>query len=226
MKKSALILLPGLLCDHRVWSHQVEHLSDIADIIIPDLSKPETPAGMVEEILNVAPPTFSLAGHSMGGWLALELMRVASERVERLCLLSTSAEDDSPERRALREEMIVRVERGEVESIIDEAVDLFTFKKEVCGAVKEMFLEDRHAFIPQQKSMLARKSLMPVLDTIRCPTMMIHARHDARFTLENAEVIVDNIDGAKLAIIEESGHMVTMEQPQAATALMRLWLSY
>ena len=97
MTKTPLILLPGLLCDQALWAHQSETLSDIADITVADMTREETIQGMAERVLDSGPETFALAGLSMGGYAAQEIIRQAPERVERLALLDTSARADSPE---------------------------------------------------------------------------------------------------------------------------------
>src|SRR6185437_6909143 len=98
MIKLPLLLLPGLLCDATLWVHQQNHLSDLADIIIPDLSQASSPDEMVESVLNVAPPYFIMVGHSMGGWVALEVMKKYSEKILGLGLLNTTALPDSKQK--------------------------------------------------------------------------------------------------------------------------------
>ena len=84
--KTPLILLPGLLCDQALWTHQCETLGDIADITVADMTRDDSIGGMADRILAAAPDTFSLAGLSMGGYVAQEIMRRAPGRVERIGL--------------------------------------------------------------------------------------------------------------------------------------------
>jgi pimeloyl-ACP methyl ester carboxylesterase len=221
-----LILLPGLLCDKEVWEHQMTHLSDIAEIIVPDLSKAETPTAMVEAVLNVAPQSFALAGHSMGGWVALEVAKKCPKQIRKLCLLNTTADADSPEKMAARTAMLTQAEQGQIETIADQLSILFTFNTTVRQQIKQMFIRNADAFIHQQKAMIARQSCLLFLPLIQCPTLVIHARHDKAFSIDHSERILQGIPQSKLAIIEESGHMVTLEVPQAVTTLMRFWLMY
>jgi pimeloyl-ACP methyl ester carboxylesterase len=100
MKKEPLVLLPGLLSDDYVWDHQVKYLSEVADIYIPNLSYASSPNEMIEEIMKVAPDSkFAIAGHSMGGWLSLEIVKHYPERVSKLCLLATRIDSDSKEKK-------------------------------------------------------------------------------------------------------------------------------
>lgn len=101
-----LVLLPGLLCDHALWAHQAEHLSGIADVMIGDLSRDDSIVAMAERILEEAPDTFALAGLSMGGYVAQEIMRQEPERVERLALIDTQARADSAEQVKTRKDLI------------------------------------------------------------------------------------------------------------------------
>lgn len=95
--RPTLVLLPGLLCDERLWKPQAEALSDVADIIIADMTRDETMSGMASRGIESAPETFALAGLSMGSYVALEIMRAAPERVTHLALLDTGARADTPE---------------------------------------------------------------------------------------------------------------------------------
>jgi pimeloyl-ACP methyl ester carboxylesterase len=97
--KIPLVLLPGLICDAALWARQVEALAAIADPLVPDLTRDESLPTMARRVLAGAPPRFALAGLSMGGYLAQEIMRQAPERVIRLALLDTSARADRPGRK-------------------------------------------------------------------------------------------------------------------------------
>ncbi|MCW8971466.1 MAG: alpha/beta hydrolase, partial [Rhodospirillales bacterium] len=95
--KTPLILLPGLLCDDALWRHQTGHLSDIAEITVADLTRHDSFPAMAAAVLDAAPARFALAGLSMGGYVAQEIMRQAPGRVSRLALLDTSPYADKPE---------------------------------------------------------------------------------------------------------------------------------
>lgn len=226
MKRKSLVLLPGLLSDRMVWQHQINHLSDMVDIVVPDFSKADSPQTMIEAVLDVAPPQFALAGHSMGGWIALELTRQHAQRITQLCLLNTTACADNPEKIAFRHQLIARMQEGEIDSIVDELATLFTYNLATRDQVRGMFKSNINSFTNHQKAMLARQDTLALLSHIQCPTLIIHSRLDEVFTITHSQTLLDNITHAKLAIIDDCGHMVTLEAPQAVTALMRFWLMY
>src|SRR5687767_12428457 len=107
-----LLLLPGLLCDGRLWRDQVAALEGVASIQVPDLTRDASVAAMAARVLVEAPPRFALAGLSMGGYVAFEMLRQSPERVARLALLDTSARQDEPKRAAVRRAGLQLAERG------------------------------------------------------------------------------------------------------------------
>lgn len=223
MKKLALILLPGLLSDAEVWAHQIRHLSDLSDIIIPDLNNASSPEEMVEAVSKIAPPYFALAGHSMGGWVALEVMKHFPERIVGLALLNTTALPDSAEKHRAREAMILQAENGNYSEIIDKLISAFIHNTAVIPKAKIMFERNKLAFINQEKSMLQREDCLAVLENISTPTLIIHAENDLNFNLTDSQLLADKIKSATLSIINNCGHMSPMEAPEKVTSLMRLW---
>src|SRR5512132_4733362 len=95
--KTPLVLLPGLLCDAALWQHQIATLADLAEITVADLMQADQAGAAAQGVLASAPDEFALAGLSMGGYVALEIMRQAPDRVTRLALLDTSARPDTQE---------------------------------------------------------------------------------------------------------------------------------
>lgn len=223
--KIPLVLIPGLLSNSVFWKHQIEHLSEIASIYVASPIQ-DTPEKLVEEILKTAPLQFALAGHSMGGWLSLEIMRRAPSRVSKLCLINTTARSDSDEKAKKRRELIAKAEKGGFEEIAKSLAGRFTFQKEKEKEVETMFLETGlEVFIRQQKAMLMRQESESILPTIFCPALVIHAAEDQNFSLQEHEELKSNIPNAKMAIIEDAGHMSPLEMPQAVTSLLRFWLT-
>jgi pimeloyl-ACP methyl ester carboxylesterase len=223
--KPHLVLISGLLSNKTVWQHQIGHLSDIASIQVISPSQ-DTPEKMIQAILDQAPPKFALAGHSMGGWLSLEVMRAAPYRVSRLCLLNTTARMDSEEKRNGRQQMILKAEKGQFPEVVKELVEKLVFNPLVKKDVEKMFLEvGKEIFIHQERAMLARDECQSILPTIQCPALVIHAAQDKNFSQEEHEEFVNQIPHAKLAIVKDSGHMSPMESPQAVTDLLRAWLA-
>ena len=109
-----LVLVPGHLCDRRMWTHQIHHLADVSDITVADTTSDGSMAEIAARLLAEAPPRFALAGLSMGGMICMEVMRQAPERVERLALLDTNAMADTPDRAAVRQKMADQGVQGDV----------------------------------------------------------------------------------------------------------------
>jgi len=226
MPQRSLMLIPGLCCDAEVWAHQRKYLSDSVDeIVIPDLSGADTPQRMLDAVMQNAPENFSLAGHSLGGWVALEVMKHVPERVEKLCLLSTTADVDSDAKRQSRLKLISEVEKGNFDQVVEDLLDLFVWREELRNSVREMLLRNEHAFINQQRALMARESSFDALKEIEQPVLLILGRDDLDFPAETQEIARALPDG-RLVWIENCGHMSPMEQPEAVTALLRYWIEY
>ncbi|MCW8409014.1 alpha/beta hydrolase [Legionella sp. PATHC035] len=226
MPRKTLIFLPGVLSDQRVWSYQTNHLQDLVRCQSIALVRSSTEE-LIQEILNQVEGDFFLAGHSMGGWLALELARRVPERILKLCLLNTSAQPDSQEKHQKRISMIKKSEQGEFETVAAALADDYVADARVKKNVYSMFLSvGQHTFIAQQKILLARQDCRSFLSSLTMPTLVIHARQDKNFSLTTHQELCDHLPNAKLAIIEDSGHMSPMESPQAVTTLLRFWLDY
>lgn len=230
MVRTPLILVPGLLCDAALWRHQARHLADIADIRIAETRRDDTIAGMAQRLLAGAPDRFALAGLSMGGYVALETMRQGAERVIRLALLDTSAAPDDPARRRNRQDLIRLAQTGRFRGVTPRLLPQFLHPGRLADAalteeVMEMAARvGRDAFLRQQRAVLGRADSRPLLAQIRVPTLVLCGREDVLTPPERHSEIADAIPGARLAIIDDCGHLSAMERPQAVTAVLRDWL--
>lgn len=227
----ALVLLPGLLNDAALWTHQVQGLSELVDDIrIPDLSRHETMRETAAAVLAEAPERFALAGLSMGGYVALEILRQAPERVERLALLDTSARADSEEQRRRRTGLIQLADMGRFKGVTPRLLPLLVHPsrlddQSVTGPIFEMAARiGRDGFIRQQKAILSRSGSLDLLPGIAVPTLVACGRQDQLTPLELAEEIAEAVPGATLEVVEECGHLPALERPQATTRLLRRWL--
>ena len=229
--RPTLVLLPGLLCDARLWRPQADALSDIADIVIADMTRDETMAGMASRALDAAPERFALAGLSMGGYVALEIMRAAPERVTRLALLDTGARADTPEQTTRRRDLIGLADRGEFKAVSPRLLPLFIHEDRLSDkplvdditAMADSVGKD--AFLRQQKAIMGRPDSRPSLPEIACPTVVICGRDDVLTPVALSEEIAGLIPGAGLVLIDECGHLSTMERPEAVNAALREWLA-
>lgn len=222
--KYPLILLTGLLSNEILWKKQIDTLSKIVHTQVIT-STDNTPEKMVSHILNNAPENFALAGHSMGGWLCLEIMKKAPERVKSLCLLNTTARPDSEEKKKKRIRIIEQAKSGKLEQFLDESIDFFVWNESAKKEVKNMFLSvGPDALIAQETAMLARQECFSVLPRICCPTLVIHAAHDKIFSLQEHVEIATQVKNGTLVVIENSGHMSPMESPSEVAAHLSRWL--
>lgn len=227
-----LILGPGLMNTPRLWEHQTEHLADIADIGIVDTRKDTSLAAMAQRMLDSAPPTFAYAGLSMGGYMAFEMMRMAPERVVKLALLDTAAYNDTPERSAVRRDMIALAEKGDFETVKRNTMPIFLsparlHDREIVGIANGMCDEvGPQVFVQQMTAIMQRRDSRDTLRDIRVPTLVICGRQDQGTPLAASEEIAAGIPGSRLAVVEDCGHLSTIEQPQAVTTLLRDWLLY
>jgi len=227
-----LILGPGLMNTPRLWQHQTEHLSNIADITIVDTRRDTSLTDMAKRMLDAAPPTFAYAGLSMGGYMAFEMIRQAPERVTKLALLDTAAFNDTPERSEIRRNMIALAEKGDFETVKRNTFPIFLAPEHLndptlIGIATEMCDEiGPEIFVQQMTAIMNRNDSRDLLPQIKVPTLVIVGRQDQGTPVAAAEEIAAGIPGARLAIIEDCGHLSTIEQPQAVTALLRDWLLY
>lgn len=225
-----LVLLPGLLCDAALWAHQTTHLADVADCTVADTTRHDSVGAIAEATLAAAPPRFALAGLSMGGYVAFEIMRRAPERVLGLALLDTSARPDSEEQVRRRRALIELSRAGRFKGVTPRLLPLLVHPDRledssvtdvVFGMAERV---GRDAFERQQTAILNRPDSRPDLPSIACPTLVVVGRQDALTPPDRAEEIAAAIPGARLCVVEDCGHLVTVERPQAATVLMRDWL--
>ena len=228
--RANLLLLPGLLCDSRLWAAQIDALSDIANITVADLTRDETMEAMARRALDNAPDLFALAGLSMGGYAALEIMRQAPRRVERLALLDTGARADTPEQTARRRDLIALADRGQFKAVSPRLLPLFVHParlddERLVAAIQAMAGSvGKDAFLRQQKAIMDRRDSRPGLPDIRCDTVVICGRQDVLTPLELSEEIAALVPSSRLIVLEKCGHLSTMERPDEVTRALRDWL--
>jgi len=228
--KIPLLLLPGLLCDARLWAHQLDTLSDIAHMSVADLGLDDSMGGMATRVLAAAPPTFALAGLSMGGYVAQEILRQAPERVSRLALIDTSPYADTGDQTARRRGFIEQVREGQFRGVTSRLLPMLIHEDRIAdddltGAVRGMAESvGKDAFIRQQTAIMGRIDGLDDLAHVHCPTLVLCGRQDALTPVEVHEIMAEAISGAALVVIEDSGHLSPMERPRAVSAALRYWL--
>jgi pimeloyl-ACP methyl ester carboxylesterase len=229
-RKPPLILLPGLLCDAALWQYQVSALAEFAAPQVADLTRSDSIAGMAAQVLAEAPPRFALAGLSMGGYVAQEILRQAPERVDRLALLDTSARADTPEQRERRRGLIELAQLGKFKGVTPRLLPMLLHPDHLTdplsGIVTGMAERvGQAAFIRQELAILGRIDGRPSLSAIRLPTLVLCGEDDVLTPPEVAQEMARGIAGATLVVIEHSGHLSTLEQPEAVNRAMIEWLT-
>ena len=225
-----LFILPGLLEDADGFSAVIESLGDTAACTVADLTRGDSIAQMAVHALEQAPEGgINLAGHSMGGYVALEIMRTAPERVVRLALINTNARPDSPESSENRRRLMALGEKdlnAVVAALLPKQMTEEHLKDgELTGIIGGMALAvGKEAFKRQQLANIGRVDSRPYLKDIRCPTLVIAGKQDAIMPLEVLRELAEGSPGARLEIIEDCGHMAPLEKPAEVAALLREWL--
>ncbi len=231
-----LVLVPGLMCDHAVWQLLFPHL-DCAQqgLLIADHGAANSLTKMAELILASAPPRFAIAGHSMGGRVALEVMRLAPERVSHLALLDTghtprpegeAGELERSKRMALldiaRHQSVRAMALQWVQGMVhpDRLQDAALIE----SIVAMMARKSADVFAAQIEALLHRPDASSVLRAIQVPTLIALGRQDSWANVSQHEAMQALLPSAKLQIIEEAGHMCPMERPREAAQMLNAWL--
>jgi pimeloyl-ACP methyl ester carboxylesterase len=225
-----LMLLPGFLCDADLWRDQVAGLADLARCQVADLTQGDSIAELARQTLALAPARFALAGFSFGGYVAQEMLRQAPERVERLALLDTSIDADTPERATLRRTLSDAARMpGRFAGITDRMLPTFVHPArltdaDLIGRLKAMTRRlGREVFLRQNA--MQRVDGADLIRALRCPVLVLCGEQDALTPPQKHRELAEMIASARLVSVPDSGHMTPMEQPRAVTEALRSWLA-
>lgn len=230
MTKPNLLLVPGLLCTDALFAPQIEALSDKATIAIADHTHHDNISDMAAAMLNDAPPRFALAGLSMGGYIAFELIRQAPERIERLALLDTNARADRPQQAADRREFVALAETQGLHAVSKAFVPLMIHPDRLGDAplvaTIEQMVRDTgfEIFERQQEAIISRPDNRPFLPEIRCSTLVIVGEQDVVTPPKVSHEMAAAIPDARIEVIPDCGHLTTLERPETVTTLLAEWL--
>jgi pimeloyl-ACP methyl ester carboxylesterase len=231
MGKPFVYLLPGLLCDRAIFAPQVAALEAAGfAVAVADFRDFDSITAMAEAVLTAAPPRFALAGHSMGGYIAFEIMRQAPERVGRLALINTQARPDTPEASARRRTMITRAKHGELRAARAEMFPELVHPSRRDDADIRRLVDEQgedvgvDGYLRQQTAIMARVDSRPTLAAIRCPTLVLTGDQDNTIPNAVSKEMADGIAGARLVILERCGHLPQPEQPEATVQALVEWL--
>jgi pimeloyl-ACP methyl ester carboxylesterase len=233
--KIDLELLPGLICDRTVWQQQIDALSDFAECSVADYGSLDSIPAMAEAVLRAAPERFSVAGHSMGGRVALEIYRRAPDRVARIALLNTgssarpSGEAGEQEARK-RGELVALANSQGMRAMLRQWLPPMIDSRRINDAVlvnaimEMMSRKTPEIFAAQVRALLARPDANPVLEQIRCPALLLTGREDGWSTVAQHWAMAAKIAGSQVVIVPDCGHMSMLERPAEVGAALRAWL--
>jgi pimeloyl-ACP methyl ester carboxylesterase len=227
--RPTLVFACAHLTDERLFAHQVDALRAAHDCRVFSFRDHATLRAMADELLAHSPARFTLVGLSLGGYLAFEVIRRQSERIERLVLLDTRASADTETQRQGRLADIAKVQAGGIDALIPELPARWmhaVHRPRLSDLMASMArsIGDRGQF-NQQQAMLGRPDSFADLRTVRVPTLIACGREDPVTPVAEHERMRDCVPGARLEVFEQCGHLATIEQPEAVTALLTRWLA-
>jgi pimeloyl-ACP methyl ester carboxylesterase len=224
--KETLILIPGFANDGLAWKYQIQHLQDLFEIKVIVMDTQATRQEMVASLFKEAPHRFLLAGHSMGGWIAQAAASLFPERISKLILLNTWATPD-PKVIYLQREIREAIKQGYLMEAMQQHLGLLLHPTRLHDAAlieslqKMMLNFSPQALVRQLEAMLEDYSSLHLHSAIAAPTLIVHSQDDALFSAKEPQAMATGIRDSQLAIIEETGHASTLEQPEKITSLIR-----
>ena len=229
-RKSFLAFACAHLTDERLYASQVAALEADYECAVFAFRDHDSLGGMAGELLAKTPTRFTLIGLSLGGYLAFEVIRRELQRLERLILMDTTAVADHPARRAGRLADIAKVREGGIEALIPELPTRWLHPKHVQHVELTNLMADMARSIGargqfnQQTAMLSRPDSHRDLERVRVPTLLVCGREDPVTPVHDHEAMAARVPGARLEIIEQCGHLSTIEQPEFVNRILKSWL--
>lgn len=229
---SAVVLLPGMMCDARLWSHQTDALrADGHEVLVGDLTGGSSVETLAGRVLDASPPRFALAGLSMGGIVAFEIWRRARARVTHLALLDTNPHPESSQRRLARTEELSKVDAG---GLRDHVVTAMKPRYFAARQRSDTHLRDRvvamaldlgpDVFRSQSLAVRDRPDSKPTLASIDVPALVLCGREDDLCPLAYHLLMAESMADADLVVLSDCGHLPPLERPEAVTDALRAWL--
>lgn len=226
-----LVFLPGMMCDARLFGPQVAAFSSERAVMVAPVIQGERVEEIASVLLDNLPKRFALAGLSFGGIVAMEILRRAPDRVTRLALMDTNPLAETPQAAAMREPQIVKVRSGRLREVMAQEMKPNylgpgPFRNEILDLVMEMAEAlGPEIFVRQSRALQRRRDQQATLRQTKVPTMVICGQHDALCPPKRHEFMAELIPYAELRIFENSGHLPTLEEPDAMIAALRDWLA-
>jgi len=226
-----LVFLPGMMCDARLFAPQVTALSREMAVTVAPITMGERVEEMASALLGVLPAKFALAGLSMGGIVAMEILRRAPERVTRVALMDTNPLAETPQSAAGYEPLIVGARAGRFEDMMrmilkPEHLAPGPQRLQVMAQVAEMGRAmGPDVFIRQCRALQRRKDQQATLRRIKMPALVLCGEHDGLTPVKRHTFMAELIPYARLEIVPDAGHLPTLEQPEVVTAILRHWMT-
>jgi pimeloyl-ACP methyl ester carboxylesterase len=223
-------MVPGMMCDERIFSPQIEALSQNLEVTIADISNFSSVRELASDVLKKAPKKFSLLGHSMGGIVAMEIYSQEPNRIEKLILMDTNPKAELDEVKLKREPQIREVNNGKLLEVMrDEMKPNYLAESEnktnVLSVCMDMALNlGPDVFINQSRALQSRLDQQNTIQSIKIPVLIICGSEDKLCPVERHEMMHNMISDSDLKIINNAGHMPTLEQPRETTEVIKEWL--
>ena len=236
-RPEVLVLVPGLMCDDTVWRHQVAALGADREVQVASHGLADSLGAMAQRVLDQAPPEFALAGHSMGGRVALEVVARAPQRVSRLALLDTGYQALAPGEAGERERAgrYRLLETAQRDGMLAMARDWARGMVHPARLDDAALMDSIHSMIvragvaqfeAQVRALLARPDRTGLLSQLSVPTLVLCGHDDSWSPLARHQEMARLISASRLVVVPDCGHMSTMERPQAITAALSAWLGF
>jgi pimeloyl-ACP methyl ester carboxylesterase len=225
-----ILLVPGVVCSPRIFSPVVPALWRFGPVTVANHIRDDNMGAIARRILAEAPPRFALAGHSMGGYIAFEILRQAPERVAKLALMNTQARPDTPEATTRRRGLVARAQNGDYRGVLEELFSGFVHPSRLGDASLRQLVHDMgddvgpEAFVRQQTAVISRPDSRPSLAWIKCPTLVLTGDQDNSVPNSQSVEMANGIPGAKLVILPDCGHLPQLEMPQATADALVEWM--
>ncbi|MEL6958863.1 MAG: alpha/beta hydrolase [Pseudomonadota bacterium] len=225
-----LVLVPGMMCDARVWATQATIMGYERTVIMAPVCKGDRIEEMASGLLTTLPPKFALCGHGMGGVIALEIARRAPERVIRLALIGTNPLSDTPQEAADREPRMIAAKAGRFDRLLEtdllpRSVGQGPHRDEAMQALHEMALSlGPDLYARQERAMQRRRDQQSTLRRITQPTLVIAGRDDGIVPLKRQEFLSELIPYAEISVIDQAGHLPMLEAPEETIQALFDWM--
>lgn len=227
--REPLVLLPGFMCDARVFGPQVAALSFDTPVMLAPVTQGERIEEIASALLTAAPAKFAVAGMGFGGMVAMELMRRAPDRVTRIALLDASPLAETPQDASAREARIIRARTGRLQEVLEDDVTtaglaVAPYRNDVMGLALDMGLHlGSEVYTRQSRALMRRKDQQAVMRKCKVPALVLCGAENAALPVKRHQFLSTLIPSARLEVIEGAGHLASLEQPEAVINALRAW---